>query len=64
MGASFVVHPDFNSNTGDIMTMAQVVVNSVSRKHNLNTRSSTEARLVSVDDTSVSTLWRVLFIEW
>ena len=53
MGASFLVQPDFKSHTVEIMTMTQVVIHSVSRKHNFNTRSSTEAQLFAVDDASV-----------
>ena len=47
--ASFVVHPDFNSHSGEIMTMGQVATYSVSRKQKVDTRSSTEAELVAVD---------------
>ena len=34
------------------------------RKHKLKMRSSTDDELVSVDDTSVYILWKLLFIEW
>ena len=40
--AGFAVHPDFKSHNGDIMTVVQVHIQSVSRKQNLNTRSSTD----------------------
>ena len=51
--AIFAVHPDFNSHTGSIMNMGQGEMQSVSSKQKLNTRSSTEAEVVEVDDTSV-----------
>ena len=54
--ASFAVHPDFKSHTGATMTMGRGAVQSISRKQKLNTRSSTEAELVAVDDASVMIL--------
>jgi len=36
---------------------------SISRKQKLNTRSSTEAELVAVDDVSTMILWTRLFLE-
>ena len=50
LGASLAVRPDFNSRNRAIMTMGQGVMQSVSRKQKLNTRSNTEALLFSVDD--------------
>jgi hypothetical protein len=38
-------------------------VQSVSRKQKLNTKSSTEAKLVGIDDVSVMILWTKLFLE-
>ena len=46
--ANFAVHPNYNSRTGEIMTMGQEVMHSVYRKQKLNTRSSLEAELVDV----------------
>ena len=51
LDASFAVHPDFKIHTGLIVTMGQGAMQSVSRKQKLNTRISTEAELVTVDDT-------------
>ena len=51
--ASFAVRPDFKSHAGAIMNMGQGVMQSVSRKQKMNTRSSTEAKLVYVDYASV-----------
>jgi hypothetical protein len=50
--ASFAVHGDFKSHTGGAMTYGTGVPISISRKQKLNTRSSTEAELVAVDDVS------------
>ena len=48
--ASFGVHPDLRSHTGATMSLGRGSVYSISRKQKLNTRSSTEAELVGVDD--------------
>ena len=61
--ASFAVHPDFKSHTGVAMTYGSGVPIAVSRKQKLNTRSSTEAELVGVDDGINLILWTKLFLE-
>lgn len=61
--ASFAVHPDFKSHTGAVMTMGGGAVTSMSKKQKLNTRSSTSAELVGVDDVMTMILWNKLFIE-
>ena len=61
--ASFAVHPDFKSHTGGGMTYGKGIIQSQYRKQKLNTRSSTEAELVGVDDMSVMVLWTRLFME-
>ena len=61
--ASFAVHPDFKSHTGAIMTMGKGGMQVLSRKQKLNTRSSTEAELVGVDDVITMILWTKLFME-
>ena len=50
MDASFAVHPDAKSHSGFTMTMGSGAICSGSRKQKINTRSSTEAELVAVDD--------------
>jgi len=61
--ASFAVHPDYKSHTGGTMTMGKGSIFSMSRKQKLNTRSSTEAELVAVDDGMSQMLWTKLFLE-
>ena len=63
--ASFAVHPDYKSHTGATMSMGDGhgAVQSISRKQKLNTKSSTEAELVGVDDVSVMILWTKVFLE-
>ena len=56
--ASFVVHPDFKSHTVAIMSTLQVSIQSVSRKHKLNTRIITEVELVAVGYVSVLKIGR------
>ena len=61
--ASFAVHPDFRSHTGAVMTMGGGVMQSISRKQKLNSRSSTEAELIGVDDAMTQVLWTKMFME-
>ena len=62
--ASFAVHPDFKSHTGATMSYGDGsgATQSISRKQKLNTKSSTEAELVGVDDMSFMILWTKLFL--
>ena len=61
--ASFAVHPDFKSHTGGTLTLGKGCILSSSKKQKLNTRSSTEAELVAVDDGMSLMLWCKLFLE-
>ena len=61
--ASFALHPDFRSYTGGVMKMGTWVIQSGSMKQKLNTRSSTEAEIVGVDDMAAKIFWTKLFIE-
>ena len=64
--ASFAVHPDMKSHTGGTLHMGSSeggALQAISRKQKLNTRSSTEAELVAVDDIIVMVLWTQLFLE-
>ena len=60
----FAFHPDFIISTGAIMDMLLLVMQSVYRKHKLNTNSIIEDELVAVDDALFYIFWMVLFIEW
>ena len=61
--ASFAVHPDMRSHTGAVMSMGDSAIISMSKKQKLNTRSSTEAELVGVDDAMNLILWMKLFLK-
>ena len=61
--ASFAVHPDFKSHTGAAMSFGLGAAISGSNKQKLNTRSSTTAELVGVDDIITKVLWTQLFME-
>ena len=61
--ASYGVHWDCKVYTGAMMSMGKVATVNISRKHKLNSGSSTEAELVSIADVlgmicGVNNLWR------
>ena len=60
--ASFATHPDFKSHTGAVMTMGGGAMQTLTRKQKLNSRSSTEAELIGVDDAITQILWTKLFM--
>jgi len=60
---SFAIHRDMRSHTGGTMTMGYGSIISNSTKQKLNTRSSTEAELVAVDDMMPQVLWTKQFLE-
>ena len=51
--AFFAVHDDFKSHTGGVMTMGKGAIRAISRKQKLNTQSSTESKLVGVNNISI-----------
>jgi hypothetical protein len=61
--AAFAVHPDCKSHTGAVLTLGKGAVQTISAKQKLNTRSSTEAELVAVDDVVVQAMWTRNFLE-
>ncbi len=61
--ASYAVHKDMRSHTGGTMSMGTGAIYSTSKKQKLNTKSSTEAELVGVDDVLPQALWTKYFME-
>jgi hypothetical protein len=61
--AAYAVHPDMRSHTGGTMSMGTGSAYSTSKKQKLNTKSSTEAELVGVDDVLPQALWTKYFME-
>jgi hypothetical protein len=55
--ASYGVHHDMRSHTGGTMSMGTGAAYSTSKKQKLNTKSSTEAELVGMDDVLPQALW-------
>jgi hypothetical protein len=60
---SFAVHNDMKSHTGATMSMGKGSAYATSKKQKLNTKSSTEAELVGVDDVMSQVLWTRYFLE-
>jgi hypothetical protein len=60
--ASFAVHPDMKSHTGNTMSFGKGSVYSTSKKQRINTKSSTEAELVGVDDSMPLVVWTRNFL--
>jgi hypothetical protein len=61
--ASYGVHYDMKSHTGGVMSLGTQAAYSTSKKQKLNTKSSTEAKLVGVDDVLPQALWTKCFME-
>ena len=61
--ASFAVHANMRGHTGGGLTMGRGFPIVCSTKQKLNTRSSTESKLVGVDDMMPSILWTRYFLE-
>ena len=61
--ASYAVHRDMRSHTGGTMSLGTGAVYSASKKQKLNTKSSTEAELVGIDDVLPQALWTKYFME-
>jgi hypothetical protein len=60
--ASFAIHNDMRSHTGALLSLGQGALMSMSSKQKINTKSSTEAELVGVDDAMNFVVWIQLFI--
>jgi len=61
--AAFAVHNDMRGHTGTIMTMGQGAIVGIFNKQKINTKSSTEAELVGVDEPLSLILWSRMFAE-
>eukprot|EP00957_Ditylum_brightwellii_P125405 9558394-Ditylum_brightwellii.AAC.1 len=61
--AAFAVHHDMKSHTGGLLMAGKGAVFATSIKQKLNTRSSMEAKLVSVNDLMPQILWTRYFLE-
>jgi hypothetical protein len=61
--ASYAVHHNMRSHTRGTMSMGTGAVYSSSTKQKLNTKSSTEAELVGLDDVLPQALWTKYFME-
>jgi hypothetical protein len=60
--AAFAVHPDMKGHTGGNMTLGKGSVYGTSTRQKINTRSSTEAELVGVNDVMPQVLWTRYFL--
>jgi hypothetical protein len=63
LDASFAVHEDMKSHTGAVLTLGERVLQAISTKQQTNTRSSTEAELISFNDIVSKVLWMRLFLK-
>jgi hypothetical protein len=59
---SYATHEDMKGHNRVVMTIGNNVVLSRSNKQKVNTRSSTEAELIAVDDTLPNVQWTKLFM--
>ena len=58
----YAVHPDMKSHTGIYMTLGKGATYMASCKQKLNTKGSTDAELVAVDDALGQVLWTRHFL--
>ena len=63
VNSSFAVHNDYHSHTGGMMMMGKGSIINISSKQKVNTRSSTEAEVIGVDDCIGPILWTHQFLE-
>jgi hypothetical protein len=61
--ASYAVHPDMKSHTGGALSLGTGVIYGTSKGQKLNTKSSTEAKIVGTDDVMPKILWTLYFLE-
>jgi len=63
INSSHVMHMDCTGHTGGMMSLGKGAALSHSEKHKLNTKSSTEPKLVGADAMSIKVLWARYFLE-
>jgi hypothetical protein len=61
--ASYGTHPDCRSHTGIVISIGKGPVYAASSKQKLNTKSSTEAELVGLSDSTGQVIWMRNFLE-
>ena len=61
--AAFAVHKDMKSHTGYLLTMGKGAMQSRSIKQKINTKSSTEAELITTNSVTTLILWTQWFLE-
>ena len=61
--AAYGVHPNMKSHTGGGILCGYGLVHCKSRKQKLNTKSSTESKVVGVSDYLPYNIWVCVFIE-
>ena len=61
--ASYAVHPNCRSHTGGTYTLGKGSIFTISSKQKINTKSSTEAELVAVDDCIPHMIWANHFLK-
>ena len=63
INAAFAVHPDCKSHTGAVLMMRHGTVLFISSKQKINTKRSTEAELVGVDNAMTFVMWMKHFFQ-
>jgi hypothetical protein len=61
--ASFALHKDLKNHTGAMMTLGCGSVCSIATQQKVNSRSSTEAEFIAVDNVISKVLWTKLFLK-
>jgi hypothetical protein len=61
--ASFAVHGDMKSHTGGMLSLGKGAIYATSTQQKINTCSSTEGKLVGVNDVMPQVLWTQYFLK-
>ena len=57
------MHPDYKNHTGAVHSLGKGAIASISTKQKVNSRSSTKAELIGIDDVISKILWSKRFIK-